>query len=55
VHALLLDHRAGIAAAYLLGTVLAALIAVQLGVVSARALVTPRRRIDSTDTPGGIG
>jgi CrcB protein len=55
VHALLLDHRAALAATYLLGTVLAALVAVQLGVFSARALVTPRRRIDSTESPGGIG
>jgi len=55
VHALLLDHRVGTAVAYLLGTVLAALVAVQLGVVSARALVAPRRRMDPSGTPGGNG
>jgi fluoride exporter len=55
VHALVLDDRAALAAAYLVGTVVAALVAVQVGVVAARALVASRPRIDSNERPGGIG
>jgi CrcB protein len=55
VHALLLDDRVGLAMGYLIGTVVAALAAVQLGVVSARALMIPRRRIDASENSGGMG
>ena len=53
VHALLLDNRLLLATTYLIGTVVAALVAVQLGVFLARATMVPRAAIRSDEKAGG--
>lgn len=54
IHALLRDNQIDLAASYLVGTVVVALVAVQLGVASTRAVAVPRPPTQTSERPGDI-